>query len=192
MAPADTSAPFKRGGQQKTGTGRCARPHRLTQAGHSFQAVSPDSRVNGGHQQRGRNALSAYVAHRQNKFLGIQSQKIVVVPAHRAGGTTEPENLQRRQLRDVLRVELGLHFLGDGQFVLQSLLLLLLLDQVLDGCGHGVERVGQRSQLVVRLHRNAMAEVSAIDVFGGVIELGHGAGHGAREAGSDPAAPEIR
>ena len=37
-----------------------------------------------------------------------------------------------------------------------------------------------------RLYRNAMAEVSAIDVFRGVVELGHGAGHRAREAGSDP------
>ena len=35
------------------------------------------------------------------------------------------------------------------------------------------------------LHRNAMAEVSAIDVLGGVVELGDGAGHGAGEAGAD-------
>ena len=85
----------------------------------------------------------------------------------------------------MLREKLLLHFLGDGQFVLQPLFFFLLLDQVLDGRSHRVERIGQGSQLVVRLHRNAVAEVSAIDVFGGIVELGHGAGHGAGEASPD-------
>ena len=85
----------------------------------------------------------------------------------------------------MLRVELLLHFLRDGQFVLQPLLLFLLLDQVLDRLRHRIEGVRQGRQLIMRLHRNAMAEVSAIDVFSGVVELGDRARHRAGQAGPD-------
>ena len=85
----------------------------------------------------------------------------------------------------MLRVELLLHFLRDGQFILQPLLLFLLLDQVLDRLSHRIEGIRQGRQLIMRLHRNAMAEVSAIDVFSGVVELGDRARHRASQAGPD-------
>src|ERR1700690_3121548 len=102
LGPCRYLAAVHGGGQQKTRTCRRARSDWLTQAGRSFQAIRPDRGVNGSHQQRGRNTLSAYVPHRQNKLLGIQGQEIVVVSAHCPGGTTEAENLERRHLRDVL------------------------------------------------------------------------------------------
>src|ERR1700691_3194663 len=81
--------------------------------------------------------------------------------------------------------KLSLHFLSDHQFVLELLFFLLFFDQLLQRCRHRIEGVGQSGNLIVRLHWNTMAEVAAIDVCGGVVELGYGAGHGARQAGAD-------
>ena len=131
------------------------------------------------------NSLAANVADGQDKPLGIEGQEVVVVAAYRTRRPTKSMDFERCQLLDMVREELRLHFLSDHQFVLQLLFFFLLLDQFFERCSHRVEGIGQSGNLIVRLHWNAMAEIAAIDVGGGVIELGDSARHRASQAGAD-------
>ena len=81
--------------------------------------------------------------------------------------------------------QLCLDFFGDGQLVFQTLFLLLLLDELLQRGGHGVESGGQGCDLVIGFDWNAMAEVATVDQHGAFVKLGYGAGHGAGEASAD-------
>ncbi len=86
-------------------------------------------------------------------------------------------HFERLQFRYLPRKKLRLHFLRNRQFALQPLFFFLFQNQLFDGFRHRVERQRKLRQLVRGFHRNAMAEVTAIDIFRSVIELGHGACH---------------
>ena len=81
--------------------------------------------MNGSHQQRGRDALAADIARRQDELVGIQRQKVVVVAAHGPRGAADSMEFERFKLRDFARKQLRLHFLRNDEFVLQPLFLLL-------------------------------------------------------------------
>ena len=83
------------------------------------------------------------------------------------------------------REQLRLHFLCDGDLVLQALLFLLLHDQLLDGFGHQIERTGQRCELIFRPNGDAVAEICAVDVRRGAIKFCHGASDGTGQASAD-------
>src|SRR2546422_9230605 len=121
--------------------------------------------MDGCHQQCRRDSLATDVANSQNQSVRIHGEEIVIIATDRARGAAKPMHFERRQLRNVLREKHRLHFLRDGQLILQSLLRFLLLDQVLDRSSHRIERVGKRGELITRLDRNAMAEIPAIDVL---------------------------
>ena len=139
------------------------RPRPPVRAAAAFlHAVRAHRRVYRRHQQRCGNSFSADVPDGQHQLVRAPGQKIVIVPADGARRTAESVHLQRFKLRNLPGKQLRLHFLRDGQFILQPLLFFLLLDSFLDGSSHRIERVGQRRQLVTRLHRNAMAEFAAV------------------------------
>ena len=141
--------------------------------------------MDGRHQKRRRNSFPADVPHRQQQLVRIDRQEIVVVAAHCARRPAKPMHLQRLQLRNLFGKELLLNLVRDGELVLQSLFFFLLFDQLLNRCRHRIERVSQRSQLVAGSHRNAMAEIASINVFGRGIELGNSLGHRSRQARAD-------
>src|SRR5438876_2834160 len=141
--------------------------------------------MDGCHQQCRRDSLATDVANSQNQSVRIHGEEIVIIATDRARGAAKPMHFERRQLRNVLREKHRLHFLGDGQLILQSLLRFLLLDQVLDRSSHRIERVGKRGELITRLDRNAMAEISAIYMLGRQIKLRDGPRHRAGKARAD-------
>ena len=90
-------------------------------------------------------------------------------------------HLQRRQATQVGREEQVLHFVRDGQFAFQPLLLLLLGNQPGQRFRHGIKRLLQGRHLVLRAHRDTVREVAAIDVSRRVIEVGDRLGNAARQ-----------
>lgn len=78
-----------------------------------------------------------------------------------------------------------MHVARHVQLELQALLFLLLLDQLLDRSGHGVEGVGQRGELVARAHRDAPGKIGGVDALGALVQVGDRARHGARQAHAD-------
>src|SRR5882757_288122 len=105
--------------------------------------------------------------------MGTRIQEVVVIAADGARWTAKAMHLKRLQFRALARKKLRLHFLRDRQLILQTLLLFLLQDQLLDGLRHGIERERQLRQLIAGSHRYPMAEVPTIYMFGGVMELRH-------------------
>src|SRR5262249_23567354 len=143
---------------------------RLAQNRQSLDGVGAHRRVNRGHEQRRGNSLSTYIADGENHARRIPGQEVVVVAADGPCRGAETVHLKRRQLRNLPRKELCLHLLRDGQFVLQPLLFLLLLYQLFQRSGHRVEGLRQGGELIGRLYRDAVAEISAIDVLRGRVE----------------------
>src|SRR6516164_7156543 len=141
--------------------------------------------MNSRHQQGCRDALAADITDSEDELVGTESKKIVIIAADRAGGTAEAVHFERFQLRDLAGEQLRLHFLRDDELVFQALLFFLLEDELLERSGHGIERVGEAGQLVVRRYRYAVAEISAINVLGSGVKLSDRASDGAGQAGSD-------
>ena len=80
-----------------------------------------------------------------------------------------------------LREEIVLHLLRDLELALHALLFALLFEQPLQRLGHGVERGGERGELIAPLHPDAMGKVAAVDGDGGAVEIGNRVGDGAVE-----------
>ncbi len=162
-----------------------ANGHRLPHLRQTLHAVGAHCRVDGRHQERGRDSLPTDVADRQNQLVGTGSEEVVVVTAHRARRKAEAMHFKRLQVRNLPWKQLRLHFLRDCQFALQSLLLLLLQNQLLDGFRHRVEGQRKLRQLVRGLDWNTMAEVAAINVLCGIVKVSHSSRNRACHAGAD-------
>ena len=143
--------------------------HRFAHLRQALHAVGAHSRVDSRHQQRRRNSLPADIANGQNQLVGTGCEEVVVVAAHSARWAAEAVHFERFQFRNLPRKQLRLHFLRDSEFAFQPLLFFLLQNQLLDGLGHRVERQRELRQLVRGFDWNAMTEVAAIHMLGGVI-----------------------
>ena len=69
----------------------------------------------------------------------MEDQEVVVVARNRARRAADAMQFQRRQVAHVVRKEVRLHLLRDGEFALQPLLLLLLHQQAFERARHAVE-----------------------------------------------------
>ena len=92
---------------------------------------------------------------------------------------------QRIQSLRIAGKELRLHLGADGQFVFETLLFLLFLEQTLQGFGHGVKRCLQGSQLIVGRDFDAVRQVTSIDILCGSIQLRDRSRNGPRESDAD-------
>ena len=70
------------------------------------------------------------------------------------------------------RKQIGLNFLGDGDLVLQPLLLLLFFEQPFQRSCHGVERSAQFGKLIAAGDADAIVEIAAIDVLRRLVKIG--------------------
>src|ERR1700761_2264269 len=103
----------------------------------------------------------------------VEYEKVVVVAADGAGGAADSVQIEGRDPLRVQRKEVGLNLLGDGDLVLQTLLLLLFLKEALQGSGHCVEGAAQFGELVITFDADAVVKVAAVDVFGRTVEIGY-------------------
>ncbi len=162
-------------------SGGRAGPHRS----HLLLLVGADRGMDGGHEQGRGDAFAADVPHGDPHLLRAVGEEVIVVAAddaRRAAGAVE---LQSAGAAAGLREELGLDLVGDLQFALQALFLLLLLDQPLQRLGHGIEGGLQRAKLVFMAHLDAMGEVATVDVFGRLVEVGDRISDGAGQTYAD-------
>src|SRR4029077_20077967 len=91
--------------------------------------------------------------------------EIIVVAADRTSGLTNGLDLDARDRRQSARKELILDFARDGNFVFETLALVLLLDEPADGTGHLIEGFAELAELVAALDLHAMREVSHLHVL---------------------------
>src|SRR5580692_3956865 len=171
--------------QDDIGTERRADSRGFAQDRDVLHAEGAHGGVDGRHEQCGRDSFAADIANGQDQAIRIQREEIVVVAAYGARRAEEPVNFERRQLNAFPRKQLCLDFLGDDQLVFQPLFLFLLFDQLFQRSSHRVKRVGQSCDLVVGLHRNAVAEVAAIDELSAFVKLCYSSGHRAGQARAD-------
>ena len=98
--------------------------------------------------------------------------EIVIVPAHRARRFADGLDFNPRNRWQCAGEQLVLDFARDGDFVLQALVLVSLLDELVDRTRHIIERFGQNAKLVRPLDGNAMRQVSGLDKLRGFIQIG--------------------
>src|SRR5580704_14347277 len=171
--------------QEDLGTERRADGRGFAKDRNVLHAEGAHGGVDGRHQQRGRDSFAADIADSQDQPIRVQGEEIVVVAAYGARRAEEPVNFERRELNACTGKQLCLDFLSDDQLVFQSLFVLLFFDQLFQRSSHRVKRVCQSGDLVVGPHRNAMAEVAAIDKLGAFVKLGYRSGHSAGQARAD-------
>ena len=71
-------------------------------------------------------------------------------------------HLQRAEVGRLERKQQGLHFMRDGQLALQPLLFFLLVNQLGQRLGHGVERSLERGHLIASAYRDLVSEISPV------------------------------
>ena len=142
--------------------------------------------LDGGHQQRRGDPLAGHVADGEGQLRAGQRHEIVVIAGDHAGRIADALQLQRLGGWHVPREKLLLHFARDFQLGLQALFFLGDHDQLAEVLGHGVEGSAHFGKLVVALDRDAIGEIAFLDVLRALIDLMHGAGHGARETDAGP------
>ncbi len=143
--------------------------------------LRPHGGLDGGHQQRRRNAFAGHVADGEGQRAVGNLHEVVIVARNHARRGAHAFQLQGLDVGNVLREKLVLHLAGDFQLRFQALLFLGHHDELPQVPGHGVERSAQFGKLVVALHRNAVREIALLDVPGALIELVHRARHRAAE-----------
>ncbi len=102
----------------------------------------------------------------------------------RAGRQT-PWTSSEAQAAQVGGKEQRLHFVGNGQFAFQPLLLFLLGDQVAQRLRHRVERLLQRRHLIATPDLDAMLQLALVYILGRGVQLGYRPGHAARKPSAD-------
>ncbi len=107
-------------------------------------------------------------------LVGVaEDEEVVVVAGDGARRAADAVQLQRGQIVLLLRKEVGLDLLRDGELALQALFFLLLKQQAFERAGHAVEGACEFAELVgglVARDRDAVHEVAAVDALGGGVE----------------------
>ena len=127
-------------------------------AGH--QQLAAQGGLQAGHQQARRKFPCPKYPQSRTPRGGAKLNEIVVVAAHAARRAADGFHLDAFHMGQIAWKQLVLHFARDGDFVLQSLQLFLLVDQTADGAGHAVERFSQHAKLILALHEHSMREIA--------------------------------
>src|SRR5205823_13570548 len=89
--------------------------------------------------------------------------EVVVVATHRASRFTNSFDFNPRNRRQRAGEKLVLHFARDGDFILQTLPLVLLFNERADGADHLIKGLAKSAELLHTLDFDAMGEVTDLD-----------------------------